>query len=221
MIARRASTCRFPRASSLLLALALALAGTALPAQQADTAAPEAGEELATPILTVDQDRLFNQSAFGKRVAAELDERSRRLAAENRSIEADLIAEEQALTDERPKLAPEAFRQKADAFDAKVQRIRAEQDQKAKDLVGFRDAEQKRFSGKLGPILAQIARERGAVLVIDRRTTLVSADQIDITDAAIDEVDRQLGSGAEAAPEAPPGPPAPAEPADPAEPAEK
>ncbi len=165
-----------------------------------DAVPPAANQPVTSVLLTVDQERLFTESAFGKRVAAELDRRSRALAAENRSIEAGLVAEEQALTDERPSLPADQFRKKADDFDAKVQAIRGEQDQKAKELGSFREGEQKRFASELGSILSEIARDRGALAVMDRRVMLISADQIDITDDAIALVDQRLGDGAAGAP---------------------
>jgi Skp family chaperone for outer membrane proteins len=146
-------------------------------------------------ILTIDQDRLFADSAFGKRVAAEIETRSRALATENRGIEAQLMAEEQALTKARANLAAAEFRARADAFDSRVQRIRAEQDAKTRALGTFRDAEQQRFIAALGTVLADIARDRGALAVMDRRVMLVSADSIDVTGDAVAAMDAALGDG--------------------------
>jgi Skp family chaperone for outer membrane proteins len=192
------------------LALVLALLPGAAPAQEAAPATPQGNPtvELPPPFLTIDQERLFTGSAFGQRVAAEIDARSRALAAENREIEAELIAEEQALTVARPTLTAEEFRTRADAFDTKVQDIRARQDAKSRDLTAFRDAEQQRFAEELGAVLADIAKARGALAVMDRRAMLVSADAIDITADAIAAMDARVGDGAAGAPE-PPAPDAP------------
>lgn len=153
--------------------------------------------EVPAPFLTIDQERLFAESAFGRRVGRELEERSNALAAENRRIEAELIDEEQALTDARPTLPPDEFRNRADAFDAKVQQIRAEQDAKAEALGRFRETEQQRFAGSIAGVLGDIARARGALAVMDRRQMLVSIDSIDITDEAVAALDAQLGDGTE------------------------
>lgn len=159
--------------------------------------------ELPAPFLTIDQERLFTGSAFGQRVAAEIDARSRALAAENREIEAELVAEEQALTVARPTLTAEEFRTRADAFDTKVQDIRARQDAKSRDLTAFRDAEQQRFAEELGAVLADIAKARGALAVMDRRAMLVSADAIDVTADAIAAMDAKVGDGADGVPGGP------------------
>ena len=53
-----------------------------------------------SPILTIDSDRVFNESAFGLRVADDVETQSAEISAENRLIEADLKAEERKLTDQ-------------------------------------------------------------------------------------------------------------------------
>ncbi len=100
----------------LLAALAFAsVAGHAAVAQEPP---PDA-------VIVIDQERLFQDSLFGRRITAELEERSAELAAENRAIEAELIAEERDLTVRRSELEPEEFRALADAFDEKVDRLGA------------------------------------------------------------------------------------------------
>ena len=87
-------------------ARALALAAMATTGAQAQE--PLAPGAVVSPILTVDQEDLFTQSAFGRRIRAELEEASRALAAENRRMEAELTAEERTLTDRRGSLSVEA-----------------------------------------------------------------------------------------------------------------
>ncbi len=158
-----------------------------------------------SPVLVLDQEALFAGSAFGRRVQGELEAESAALTAENRQIEADLMKEEQALTVQRGSLPPEDFVALARSFDGKVQRIRAEQDGKARELQARVDAERQRFLSQVAPLLAELVRARGAVAIIDRKAILLAFDGIDITEAAIEAVDTRLGSGAG---QAPPGLPA-------------
>jgi len=157
----------------------LALMLMVLPGQ-----AQEVGQ-VPSPVLTLDQERLFNETDLADQVSAEFERRSEALAAENRRIEAELEAEELALTEKRAEMAPDAFRELADAFDAKVQRIREEQDAKARELQRLGERGRQDFLRRITPILAAIVRERGAFIVLDRRSVFLSADQIDITEEAI------------------------------------
>ena len=106
-----------------LVAVALMLAGQAL------------AQDVPAPLLTLDQDRFFLQSDFGKAAIERERTATAALEQENKRIEADLIAEEQALTEERKTLAPKDFAAKAEAFDQKVERIRDEQDTKSRQVA--------------------------------------------------------------------------------------
>ena len=188
-----------------LRALALALAGLAAlpaPAQDLPLGLP------AQAILTVDQERLFAASAWGRRVAAETEAAAQALAAENRRLEAELSAEEQALTERRGTIPAEEFRAAADAFDAKAVDIRRNQDAKERDLLRGREAERQRFFATALPVMGQEMQDRGAVAILDRRSVFLAVDALDITDELIAAIDAQLGDGAAAAPEPAP-PPAP------------
>lgn len=165
------------------------------PAAAPDTATPDPAAPLASPVLTLDPERLFSTSLYGKRVAQEIEDRARTLAAENRKIEADLSAEERKLTDERAKMAPDAFRKLADAFDAKVEGIRAAQDAKNRDLDTLREDERQRFLEAALPILGQLVRDSGAVAILNQQAIFLSFRGIDVTDRAIARIDAAIGDG--------------------------
>ncbi|MGI9393174.1 MAG: OmpH family outer membrane protein [Boseongicola sp.] len=150
---------------------------------------PGVGQEgslsLPPPILTIDQDRLFAETLPVETVNAELEEKTTALAEENSRIEAALIDRERTLTEKRPSLPPDEFRALADEFDVDVQRIRAEQDEKARQITQERETARQQFVADVAGIISGIVRERGALVVLDRRDVFLSADRIDITDEAI------------------------------------
>jgi Skp family chaperone for outer membrane proteins len=154
----------------------------------------------ASPVLVVELDRLFAESAFGLRIAAEIEEEGSQLAAENRRIEAELIAEERQITEQRPGLTPEAFRALADAFDEKVQTFRREQDAKVR-AIGQRNEEgQRAFLTAAQPVLQDLMTEAGATVLLDRRVVFLSAPAVDVTDAAIERIDAAIGDGSKPTP---------------------
>ena len=157
-------------------------------------AAQDAGAA-PSPILTVDSERVFGTSGIGDRITRELEAELETLAAENRQIEAALGTEEQELTTKRAAVEPGEFRVLADAFDQKVQLIRAEQDAKQRSLQARRDAERQTFIERIGPILSSIGRERGAVVILERRSVVLSAESIDITDEVVARINATLPGG--------------------------
>lgn len=179
--------------SAFLHAATFALAAFAFVPAQAQPLSPP-----NTAILVLNQDRLLTQTAFGQRIQAELDAASQALAAENRQIEGQLTEEELELTERRPTMTPEDFRTLADEFDTRVVAIRAAQDAKTRDLQAQAEAAQQRFFEETFPVLLEIVQVRGAAVLLDSRTVLLSAGSVDITDAAIVAIDEALGQGGDA-----------------------
>ncbi|MCB1340481.1 MAG: OmpH family outer membrane protein [Pseudooceanicola sp.] len=161
-------------------------------------AAPVSAQQLGLPqgdILTISSERLFIESAFGKRIAAEIEAEGAALARENRSIEADLTAEEKALTEKRQAMEPAAFRTLADSFNEKVQVIRRTQDTKARALVQKQDAARGKFYETARPVLIALMQEAGAGVILERSSVFLSANATDITEIAIERIDAIIGTG--------------------------
>lgn len=148
--------------------------------------------EVQTPILTLDTDRLLNDSAAGRAVDRDLAEKSAALAAENRRIEAELTEEEKDLSVRRPSLTSEQFRAEAAAFDEKVTTIREEQDAKLRDLQARSEAARRSILLAANPVLASILRDTGAVAILEKGNLIVALQTIDITDTAIERLDAAM-----------------------------
>ncbi|NNE86847.1 MAG: OmpH family outer membrane protein [Silicimonas sp.] len=144
--------------------------------------------DLQSPILVIDQDRLFSETRLGTASLEEIESAANALKDENQRIEEELIGEERSLTQQRATLPAAEFRDLADAFDVRVQRIRAEQDEKARALTRTQEEARAIFFQDVADIISEIVREKGAVVVLDRRDVFLSAGRIDITDEAIARV---------------------------------
>ncbi|MGY6632314.1 MAG: OmpH family outer membrane protein [Alkalilacustris sp.] len=173
---------------ALLLALAsAALPGAAqLPGTQFDLGAG------GVAVVTLDQERLFSDSAYGQAVAAAVERSARALTEENRALEQTLAEEELALTEARSRYSPAEFRDMADAFDARVQSIRARQEARGRAIGAFRDAERQRFFEAALPVLTEVVRSVGAVAVLDNRAIVLALDEVDITDRVLSRLDTEL-----------------------------
>ncbi len=149
-------------------------------------------------LLTIHSDRLFSESAYGQRIAREMEGQSAVLMAENRRIEAELRAEELDLTERRSTTDPDAFRALAKAFDEKVQETRRTQEAKFLEITTSREEARREFRETSIPILEQIMTETGAAAILEQSSVLLSAEAIDVTDLAIARVDAILGEGDDA-----------------------
>lgn len=161
---------------------------------------------LPPPVLVVNQDALFEKSAFGRSAQTRLEAASSALVAENRVIEAALEAEERDLTERRAKLPTPEFRALAEAFNVKVEGIRKAQDAKSRSITRARDEDRQQFFKAAAPVLADLLRENGAVVILDQAQVLLSLDRIDITALAVTRLDATIGTGALSSQPQPPAP---------------
>jgi len=178
-----------------ILALTLLVPVHGTVAQPTEANPQRAQGTLTSPVLTIDSERMFLESAFGKRVVAEIEAEGARLASENRKIEADLKTEEQALTEKRAEMTAEDFRALADVFDTKVQETRSAQEAKGRALTALLDRERDVFLRASAPVLERLMRNAGAAVILESRSVFVSASAIEITDDAIALLDETLGAG--------------------------
>ena len=155
--------------------------------------APPAPQSL--PMMTIDPERLFAQSQWGKRVLADYEARGRALAADNERLANQFSDEEGELTKLRDSMSPEEFRARAEEFDKRVVEVRRERDKLLTDLQHEFDQGRNSFLQAVLPVLAKLMQERGAVVVLDQRAIFVSADSIDVTQELIGRVDVEVGAG--------------------------
>ncbi|MEQ6203818.1 OmpH family outer membrane protein [Sulfitobacter sp. HNIBRBA2951] len=169
------------------------------------------GQLPAMAILTIDSERMFLNSAFGIRVASEIEARGNDLATENRQIELELAEAEQELTDKRATMTPAEFRPLADAFDTRVQETRQAQATKSRALNDLLEQEREVFLRAAGPVLQALMAEVGASVVLERRTVFISTNASDITAEAITRINASLGAGTPSADPAQDAQPEPAQ----------
>lgn len=188
-----------------LLALALALPGQGALAQEA----PAEVTRAAPVVLTLDQDRFFRDSAWGRAAIALAEAERNDLLTENRRIEEALQEEEQSLTDRRSRVSAEEFARLAADFDTRVEGIRDAQEAKSRAIVGQLDAEQKAFFTAAGPVLEALLEESGASAILAAGAVIMATEATDITATAVRRMDEAHPGLPPDSPADPPETPAP------------
>lgn len=143
----------------------------------------------SAPYRILDPDRLLQESALGQQILAANRTAELALEAENAALAEQLIAEERTLTDLRPSLTPEEFRQRADAFDTRVEEIRAERGQRSEDLARQLEAEVQRFFNLALPVLDQLMADEGIIGLLRPENMVLWSEWLDVTDMAIARLD--------------------------------
>ncbi|KAB7615883.1 OmpH family outer membrane protein [Amylibacter sp. SFDW26] len=150
-------------------------------------------EELSN-VATIDQERLFNGSAYGQSFTAKLQKDTNALADENRRIEQELVSEENDLTQKRKELSNVEFRKLASTFNEKVEKIRAEQALKTNELNATLIQARRAFFKLAQPIIIDLMQERGIKFILNNQAIFISTSDGDITDEAIERINTSLSS---------------------------
>jgi len=167
-------------------------------------------QDVAPPvIITVDVQQILRDSLVAKGIQAQMDQRTERYTKEVTSQENELQKTQNELEQQRTTLAPEAFnakmrdfQQRYDTLDNRVQATRQALQQ------SYNDAMTKVENTAL-QIIADIAAERKANLVVAKAAVLFEAPELDITQEVIKRLDTRLPQVQLAEPAPAPLPPAP------------
>lgn len=161
-----------------------------------------AAQEQTAPaqVLIIDSERLYLESGYGRSIIDFIEEQAAALQAENDVIEDQLIQEERSLAERRADMPVDDFRAEATAFDEKVQQIRRARDAKIAQLEQTRLAGRDQFRDDVRGIVGRLMLERGAVVLLDRRTVFLAVGTADITAEAIARIDAELLPSQEDAP---------------------
>ena len=145
-------------------------------------------------LFTVDMSKLFRSSDFGKSIILANNQARKKLQNENDELEAKLLSEENKLSDQRKILSLDEFRPKALEFDKKVSIIRTQQSTKEENLKIKARKEEAEFYKRIYPLLYELLLEKGGLVLLDQRNTILWDSSVDITDDAIKLINQVLGS---------------------------
>lgn len=168
-------------------------AAAAAAAGGAPAAAPAAAGAAPQPrIIVIDRGLIMQTSAAGKEMVNQTQALSRAAEAQFRTEETALQTEATTLQQQMAILAADARAQKEKDFTAKQQAFQNRvQERQAEIQAGFNKAAGQ-LEVALGPILQAIMRERGANMVLDRSAVILAAIDVDVTNIAVQRLDRAL-----------------------------
>ena len=156
-------------------------------------AQPLLGSEKSS-LFTVDMGKLYRSSDFGKNIIVNNNIARQALQNENEELELELLSEEKELSELRKTLSLDEFSPKALDFDEKVSIIRTEQGKKEEYLKNKARQEEAEFYKKVYPLLYELLLDRGGLLLIDKRNVILWDSSVDITDDAIELINRVLSN---------------------------
>jgi Skp family chaperone for outer membrane proteins len=161
-------------------------------------AAAQAQRAPAAVVVTVDTDRIARDCTACRAASTQMQSQQTALQTRAQTLETQLAAEakpiQDAFTALNGKAADAALQQRATAFQTKQQNARRELQTAERNLQSTQLHVQQQIGQRLRTIISSLATSRGANLAVDTGSTLFAAPAIDITDAALAQLNQQLPS---------------------------
>lgn len=175
--------------SKFLIAMAalLSMAAPGLAVAQAKTP--------PTVIAVIDGQRITREAAALKNARQQLEQYRFNFQSEIAKEEEKLRTEEQEIARQRSVLAPEAFEQRRQAFQAKVIDLQKRIQERSQSLEKMLGSVREQVTLQVIEILKGLAQERGFNIVLDRaQVQIFIGENIDITAEVLKRLDQRLPS---------------------------
>ena len=143
-------------------------------------------------IAVLDQDALFSESEWGKRVLKDVENQVSKLSDENRSIDTAWELEESELTKVRKTISKIEGEIRAMKFDEKGKKRRLELAEKQRKINILLNENRKLFFEKVTPILLDYINELGIEVLLNKDTVALASLVSDRTISAINKINVQL-----------------------------
>lgn len=162
----------------------------AAPAAPAAAAAPKkAGPAV---ILFVDRGAIVRNSAVGKDMFKQVEALAKKMETDYKPENDKLQADIQALQAQFQVLAPDAREAKRKELEGRRQAFQKKVQDRQADIQNGMNKARQQLEQSLGPILEQMMVERSANLLLDRGMVVLGSVDLDVTQVAIQRLDRAL-----------------------------
>jgi outer membrane protein len=143
-------------------------------------------------IVVIDRNFILQRSSAGQDMISQSQNLSKQAETEFKTQETALQTEMTQLQQQLAIMAPDVRDQKEKDFTAKQQAFQARVQQRQAEIqAGFNKAARS-LEVALEPILKAIMLERGANMVLDRTSVILSSVDVDVTPVAVQRLDKAL-----------------------------
>ena len=143
-------------------------------------------------VLVIDVNKLVGLSNIGRAVQGKYERAKYELDNEFEFLKKELIAEELRLSKIRPKTSIAEFRQLAKDFDKRTTEVREAYIERKNNIENILKISRRKILEASVPYLKQILNQNNATVLIRKDQTVLSANGVDITDLAINTINKSL-----------------------------
>lgn len=179
-------------AAALLLSVAAAPAAAQAPSATAETS--DGGADAATLIAVVDVQGTLRNSDAAREIQSRINERRQAYQRQVTEEEKALRTSEQDLQQQRATLAPEDYQQRLRAFRNRVTGVQKSVQERRRALDQAFTMAMNQVRDELVAVIAEIANERGAQVVLFKEHIVIAEKSLDISDEALRRLNERLPS---------------------------
>jgi Skp family chaperone for outer membrane proteins len=173
---------RFPVLLAAALAVGLSLTTPGLAAAQ-----------LAPPVIAVvDVQKILQESSAAKGIQKAIESQRDVYQKEISALEEKLRSAEQELRKQQTVLAPDAFAQKRRDFEKQVTDVQRTVATRKRSLDTALGESMGTVQKSMAEIIAEVAREKSANMVLPRNLVVIFDAQFDVTDTVMERLNRKL-----------------------------
>ena len=168
--------------------------GSPAPAAAAPAGAA-AGQALPVPVIAiVDLDRIMQESVAYQKAATEIEKMRQQTSDELRKRENELRDTEAELGRQQRLVTAEVFDQKRREFQKQVSEAQQLAQAKKRDLDTASNNAIGQLKNAIAQVVGEVARERGANLVLPRAAVVLEANAFDVSAEVIERVNQKVPS---------------------------
>jgi Skp family chaperone for outer membrane proteins len=140
----------------------------------------------------IDRNAILQRSSAGKDMVAQMQNLSKQADTQFRGEQTALQNEATQLQQQLAILAADVRDQKEKEFTAKEQALQTRVQQRQADLQATVLKAEQQIEVALEPIVIAIMKERSATMVLDRAAVFMGSSDMDITQVAVERLDKSL-----------------------------
>lgn len=167
----------------LLVVLALAVATT--PAGRTDSLPPAV-------VAVIDYQKVLREAQAARSIREQVEQRRRAYQDEIAQEEQRLHEADKELARQRSVLSAEAFAERRREFELEVAEVQRKVQERRRQLDQVSTVALNQVRDALIDVVAELAEQNGANLVLPSSTVLVYSPSLDLTDQVLERLDRKL-----------------------------
>jgi Skp family chaperone for outer membrane proteins len=148
----------------------------------------------SSKILVVDLQRALRDAAAVRSLQQEIEDKRQALETRIREQEAELREQENSLMERRPNLTDEEFANERGVLESRAATYQKEIQETKLQLDRLYATSMSQVQDALNEVIAEIAKERQADLVLSKTMVMITHADLDITDEALQRLNSRLPS---------------------------